>query len=105
MLSVIVVLLEKSFIWVLLFWCLQHGCSLVTVPRTDQQVECDDVRDHQQWHVDNRVRIGGAQLSRHRRKAKLNGVVVIDDDVGCPHEIEGDDERPKQRTYPCGEKR
>ena len=32
-------------------------------------------------------------------------MVVVDDDVGCPHEIEGDDERPKQRTYPCGEKR
>ena len=32
-------------------------------------------------------------------------MVIVDDDVGCAHDIEGDDERPKQRTYPCGEKR
>ena len=31
---------------------------------TDQQIECGDVRDHQQRHVDDRDRVGGAQLSR-----------------------------------------
>ena len=32
-------------------------------------------------------------------------VVIVDDDVGRPHEIEGDDEQPKQRTYPHREQR
>ena len=32
-------------------------------------------------------------------------VVVVDDDVDRPDEIEGDDEQPKQRTYPDREKR
>ena len=32
-------------------------------------------------------------------------MVVVDDQVGRPHEIEGDDEQPKERTYPYGEKR
>src|SRR5215471_10895264 len=50
-------------------------------------------------------RIGAAQLPRHRRKAGLNGVVIVDDDVGWAHDIEGDDESTKQRTYLCGEER
>src|SRR5215469_6734173 len=32
-------------------------------------------------------------------------MVVVDDDVGHPREIECDHKRPKRRTYPCGEKR
>src|SRR5215471_20853332 len=58
-----------------------------------QQIECDDVRDHQQGYVDDRDRIGAAQLPRRRRKAGLNGVVIVDDDVGWAHNIEGDDAR------------
>ena len=63
------------------------------------------MRDHQQGHVDDRNRIGSAELPWHHIKASLNGVVVIDDDVRRPGEIEGDDERPKERTYPRAEKR
>src|SRR6267154_2521418 len=32
--------------------------------RTQQQIKCDDVRDHPHGHVDNRDSVGGAQLSR-----------------------------------------
>lgn len=38
-------------------------------------------------------------------KAGLNGVVIVENYVRCPHEIEGDDKSPEQRTYPSGEKR
>src|SRR6266849_932576 len=74
-------------------------------PRTHQQIERGAVRDHQQGHVDDRDRVCGSQLPRQRRKVDLDGVVIIEDDVGRPHEIEGDDERPKERTYPYREKR
>ena len=40
-----------------------------------------------------------------RRKAGPDGVVVVDEDVGRSHEIEGDDEEPEERTYPYREKR
>src|SRR5215469_5376542 len=70
-----------------------------------QEVECDYVGHHQQGYIDNRNRIGGAQLPRDRRKAVLSGVVVINDEIGYPHEIENDDKRPEQRTDPCGQKR
>src|SRR5882762_446016 len=32
--------------------------------RTQQQIKCDDVRDHPHGHVDNRDSVGGAQLPR-----------------------------------------
>src|ERR1041385_5385422 len=35
--------------------------------RTQQQIECCDVRDHQQGYIDDRDEVGGAQLSRHGR--------------------------------------
>jgi hypothetical protein len=60
--------------------------------RTQQQIECDDVRDHQQGHVDDRDCIGGTQLPRNRGKVELDGVVIVDNQVGHAHEIEGDDE-------------
>src|SRR6266853_343862 len=72
---------------------------------TQQQIECDDVRDHQHGHVDDRDRVCGAQLPRHRRKADLNGVVIVEDKVDHSHEIEGNDEQPKEWTYPYREKR
>jgi hypothetical protein len=53
--------------------------------RTHQQIECDDVRDHQQRHVDDRDRVGGSQLPRQGRKAELGGVVIVDDEVGRAH--------------------
>ena len=60
-----------------------------------QQIERDNVRDHQRGHVDDRNRIGGAQLPGDRRKADVDRVVVIEDQVRCSHEIEPDDEQPK----------
>src|SRR5579859_667913 len=78
---------------------------LVLLLWTYQQIERDDLSDHQQWHVDDGDRIGSAELPWHQIKASLNGVVVVDDDVGCPHDVKGDDEGPKQRTYPCREER
>jgi hypothetical protein len=32
-------------------------------------------------------------------------MVIVEDEVGRPHEIEGDDEQPKEWTYPYREKR
>src|SRR6266702_7000292 len=72
---------------------------------THQQIERDEVRDHQHGHVDDRDRVCGTQLPRQRRKSDLDGVVIVKDDVDYPHEIEGDDKRPKERTYPYREKR
>src|SRR6202008_414314 len=42
---------------------------------------------------------------RQRRKANLDGVVIVEEEVNRPNEIEGDDEKPEQRTYPYREKR
>src|SRR6516162_7542508 len=80
-------------------------CISVLLLWTQQEIKCDCVRDHEQGYVDDRDRVSAAELPRHRGKTQTSGVVVVDDDVDCPHEIEGDDERPKQRRYPCGEKR
>src|SRR5467141_1242568 len=73
--------------------------------RTQQQIECDDVRDHQHRHVDDRDRVCGAHLPRHRRNADLDGVVIVDDEVDHSHEIEGNYEQPKEWTHPYREKR
>ena len=32
-------------------------------------------------------------------------MVIVEDDVGCTDDIEGDDEQPKERTYPYRKKR
>src|SRR5258708_552627 len=37
--------------------------------RTQHQIECDDVRDHQHGHVDDRDRIRGTQLPRHDHRS------------------------------------
>jgi len=59
------------------------------------------VRNHQQWHVENRDDVGGGQPPTGvRRKADLDRVVIGEDEIARPHEIEGDDGRPKERTYP-----
>ena len=43
------------------FWLyLQHRTPLLADQWTQQQIECDDVGDHQQWHIDDRDRVGGA---------------------------------------------
>src|SRR6266849_2421516 len=73
--------------------------------RTYQKIECADVRDHQQRYVDDRYRVGGTQPLRVRRKADLDGVIIVDDEVDRPYEIEGDDEQPEKRAYPHREKR
>src|SRR4029077_19973702 len=64
-----------------------------------------EVRDHQYGNVDDRDPISGAQLARQGRKAELGGVIIVDDEVGDAHDIEGDDKQPKERTYPHGEER
>src|SRR5689334_24248504 len=38
-------------------------------------------------------------------KAQPDGVVIVADEVARPHDIEGDDENPKERTYPDRQKR
>src|ERR1700731_2491222 len=38
-------------------------------------------------------------------KVQLDGVVIVADEVGRSHDIEGDDEQPKERTYPDSQKR
>jgi len=68
--------------------------------RTHQPIDSNEVRDHEHWHVENRDRICGTQLPRQRRKAEPDRVVIIEEDVDRPDEIEGDDEQPKERTYP-----
>jgi hypothetical protein len=83
----------------------QRRSRFTPASRTHQKIECGDVRDHQQRYVDDRDRVGGAQPLRVRRKADLDGVVIVDDEVDRPHEIEGDDEQPEQRAYPHREKR
>src|SRR5260370_38664617 len=44
-------------------------------------------------------------MSRQRGKADLDGVVIVEDEIDPPHEIEGDYEQPKEWTYPYREKR
>jgi hypothetical protein len=44
-------------------------------------------------------------VPRQRKKADLVAVIIVEDDVGRAHEIEGDDEQPKKRTYPDREQR
>jgi len=45
--------------------------------RSEQQIECDEVRDHQHRHVDDRDRVGGAQLPRQRRKGDPGSAVHL----------------------------
>jgi len=63
------------------------------------------MRDHQRGHVEIGIALVAPSCPVNRRKAQPNDVVVVDDEVGCPNEIETDDERPEQLTYPCGRKR
>jgi hypothetical protein len=73
--------------------------------RTRQQIQRDDVGDHQQGYVDDQDRVAGAQLPRQRWKTKLDAMLIVDDDVDSPHNVEGDDKQPKERTHPCAEER
>src|SRR5258707_11568371 len=65
--------------------------------RTQKQIEGDKVRDHQQGHIEDGDRVGGAELSRQRWKVDLNAVPIVHDKVGRPHEVEGGDEGPEKR--------
>jgi hypothetical protein len=38
-------------------------------------------------------------------KAELGGVIIVDDKVDYPNDIEGNNEQPEERTHPHGEKR
>ena len=58
--------------------------------RTRQPIECDRVRDHQHGDVEDRDDICGAQLACHKRKAQPGGLIVVDEDVGCAQNVEGD---------------
>lgn len=68
--------------------------------RTTQQIEGHDVRDHSSGHVDDGDRLHGAHLPHERRKPDLSGVIIVEDEVGRPNEIESDGKQPKERTYP-----
>src|SRR6185437_870498 len=67
---------------------------------TRQPIERQNMGNHQDRHVEDRDRVDGAQLSRERGQVDLGGMVIVDEDVGCTHDIEGNDKRPEQRTYP-----
>ena len=82
-----------------------YGASVLADQRMQQQIECDDVRDYQHGDVDDRDGVGGSQLPRDRGKADLNGVIVVDEQVSYPREIECDDGKPKEGAYPYCEKR
>ena len=82
-----------------------YGALVFAGQRTQQQIECGDVRNHRDRHVDDRDGEGGSQLPRHRGKADLNGVVVVDEQVSYSCEIECDGEKRKARTCPYCEKR
>jgi hypothetical protein len=56
---------------------------------TREPIECDDVRDHQHGHVDDRDHVCSAELPCYFSKTEADGVIVVDDEVGCSHEIEG----------------
>ena len=39
-----------------------------------------------------------------RGETNLDSVVIVHDKIDCPHKIEGDNERPEERTYSYQEK-
>jgi hypothetical protein len=49
------------------------------------------MRDHQQGHVNDRERVSGNQLPCPRRQAGLDAVVVVQNEVDRPDDVEGDD--------------
>jgi len=63
------------------------------------------VRDHQRRHIEDWYWVGCAELSWVRGETDLDRVIVVHDEIDCPHEIEGDDEGPEERTYSYREKR
>src|SRR5579871_5297642 len=60
---------------------------------TREQVERNAVRDHQRGHVQDRYRISGAQLTGNLRKIEYRPVIVVDEDVDRPDDVECDEER------------
>jgi hypothetical protein len=58
-----------------------------------QQIECSDVRDNQRGQVEYRDPVRCTQLAGQRGKLELNAMVIVDNDVGRPCDIEGEDER------------
>ena len=45
------------------------------------------MRDHQQRHVDDRNLVGSAQFTRACREADLDGVVIVEDEIGDAYEV------------------
>ena len=62
------------------------------------------MRDHEHWHIENRNRVCGAQLSCEFRKTEPDGVVIGEEDIDRSDEIERDNEEPKEWTHPHREK-
>jgi hypothetical protein len=58
---------------------------------TQQKIECDDVRDHQHGHIHDRDHIRRSQLPRQCWKPDLRGVVIVEDEIDQPNEIERDE--------------
>jgi TetR/AcrR family transcriptional regulator, transcriptional repressor for nem operon len=63
------------------------------------------VRDDQHGHIHDRGHMRRSQLPRQCRKPDLRGVVIVEDEIDQPNEIERDDEQPEERTYSYREKR
>src|SRR6185312_634394 len=72
---------------------------------THQQMERGEVRDHQQRNINDRYRVGRAQLAGQLGKAQPDAVVVIDDEVDDAHEAVGKDKWPEEHARPCRKKR
>ena len=73
--------------------------------RAQQPIESDEVRDHQHGDVEDGDNVSGTHLPGDCGKAGADGVEIVEEDIGHADEIEGDDERPEERTHPYGEKR
>src|SRR5262249_50845543 len=71
---------------------------------TQQPIEGCDVRDHEQRNIEDWDGVRRAQLSGHRRQANADGMVIVENEINGPDDIEGDDEEPKNRPYPGREK-
>ena len=49
--------------------------------RAQKQIECDDVRNHQQGHVDDGNHVGRAQLAGQSWESDFSSVVIVEDEV------------------------
>eukprot|EP01132_Coremiostelium_polycephalum_P008134 gene8136-10006_t len=66
--------------------------------------QCGDMGDHQQGDIDDRNPVRAGQLPRERGKTELDAVIIVNEDVGRPHQIECNDKQLEERARPDAEK-